>query len=95
MDSLAEGKLFDTYTEFLEAKSIYEKANYIIIVMANSTKLKPNDSNCQRLVNDRAKFVCKAGKPRVTQSKGIRKTSTEKLGCTFELQIAATTNNKI
>lgn len=81
MDSLSEGKLFNSYREFLEAKSSYEKANYIIIVISHSTKLKSSDSNYERLVYIRlVNFVKQKQKEYITlQQKNLNAHLTCKL----------------
>lgn len=63
-----------------------------MIVLERSFKLKPSNPNAAQLVYERASFICKAGAERVSQSTGIRASSTGRANCPFYLRIGLNRN---
>lgn len=84
--------IFQINTEFhdwesvVQAKKLYEEASKTLLVTSASHKLKTTDDVSLRCVYDRIEFSCKAGLERRCQSKGIRQSSTYKMGCTVKVR---------
>lgn len=77
------------------AKKAYEDSSYTILVISASNKLKPNDTESEKMVYERAIFMCKEGKVRPVLGVGIRELSTGRKGCTIKLRLSLNKNNKL
>jgi hypothetical protein len=85
MNKLDVGVLFHSHEELLGAKREYEEATNSVLVFSKAEKLKATDSLSSRFRYQRFILSCKAGRERPCQNKGLRKSSTIKRNCSFEV----------
>ncbi len=81
MNVFAVNTEFSDWESVIDAKKLYEEASKTLLVTNGCHKLKTNDEISKKCVYDRIAFGCKAGAERVSQSKGLRESSTYKMGC--------------
>lgn len=81
MNGLNEKTEFDDWESFLAAKKAYEEACKTLLSTRGSRVLKGDNDIAQQFRYDNKIYHCKAGSERPTQSKGIRVSSTYKMGC--------------
>ncbi len=93
MNKLDNGAVFHSHEEFLSAKREYEEASKTVLVFSKAENLKSTDSMSQLFKYQRFILSCKAGRERPCQSKGIRKSSTIKRNCTFEVSLSIYVND--
>lgn len=87
MQFFAIGQQFDSLKTLLKKKKEYETATKNLFVIGNSHKVKGDGQFQEKFVYDRLTFVCKAGKERPTESKGVRKSATYKKNCPAKVSI--------
>lgn len=85
MNKLDVDVLFHSHEEFLAAKREYEEASKSILIFSKAENLKATDSMSSIFRYQRFILSCKAGRERPCQSKGVRKSSTIKRNCSFEV----------
>lgn len=81
MNVFAVGTEFTDKASVFEAKKNYEEASKTLLSISGCHKLKTSDDVSKKFVYDRVEFSCKAGIERKSQSKGLRQSSTYKMGC--------------
>lgn len=86
MDIFQLNKKFDDYKSLLAAKTEYEKASNTILTTETSHLLQGEGDFVISRKYERISYVCKAGKERPSQSKGIRQSSTYKSNCPFKVK---------
>lgn len=83
-------KEFNSFSELLEAKKEYEIVNNIVTVRRDTHLLKGEGEIIRRFVYSRLSLLCKAGKERKSESKGMRKSATFKKNCPFKVRYLRT-----
>lgn len=63
-----------------------------VLILERSIKLKDGRPNLEKLVYERAVYICKAGKENASKSSGLRETSTNRQNCPFKLRIGLQQN---
>lgn len=87
MDYFSLNKEFDSYEALIETKKAYENATNNLLVIVGSHVLKGYGDFKDKMKYERLILGCKAGKERLTQSKGLRNSSTYKMGCPVKVNI--------
>lgn len=85
MNGLNVDAIFNSHEEFLTAKREYEEASKTILIFSKAENVKASDSMASKFRYQRFRLSCKAGQERPCQSKGLRKSSTIKRNCSFEV----------
>lgn len=85
MNKLDVGVVFHSHEELLSAKREYEEASNTVLIFSKAENLKATDSMSSKFKYHRFNLSCKAGRERPCQSKGLRKSSTIKQNCSFEV----------
>lgn len=88
MNKLDSGVFFHSHEEFLGAKRDYEEASKTVLVFSKAENLKSTDSMSSKFRYQRFTLSCKAGRERLCQSRGLRKSSTIKRNCSFEVSLS-------
>lgn len=88
MNKLDSSICFHSHEEFLCAKRDYEDASKTVLIFSKAEPLKSTDSMSSKFRYQRFTLSCKAGRERPCQSKGLRKFSTIKRNCSFEVSLS-------
>lgn len=81
MTSFSVNSEFDSWQKVLECKKLYEDHSKTLLSISKSAKLKGSSELNDRIIYERIHFQCKAGKERLNNSQGHRKSSTYKKNC--------------
>lgn len=87
MDYFSVNTEFDSFEALNATKKAYENATNSLLVITGSQILKGYGEFKETMKYERLTLACKAGKERPTQSKGLRTSSTYKMGCPVMVKI--------